>query len=199
MRYSNLTDILGSWPGAHALGHKSILRGDLLGVIWSHCYASDFSEGLAAVEELRDADIAAAIGYGSSMESMSVELLLEGRQPVVVCFFKALACYGIPPHWTKAIDNGRMLLVASCSPSVRRKTRSRVKRRDELISAVASAVFMPYASRDGDDEAIAREIAASRKPFFTLKKERDPTLLNLGAKRFSISGIRRVMEGSRSK
>jgi hypothetical protein len=153
---------------------------------------ADVSPAIEAVRELRDAGVAVASGFDSSMEPMSVDLLLDGKQPVVVCLSKAIACYQLPSHWRKAIEAGRLLVVCPFPRSVRRLGKARVRSRKQFMAVISSAVLIPYASPERHDETIAREVVARHKPLFTLGIEENATLMELGARRYNIDEIRRV-------
>lgn len=200
MRDFDAADLLKRWPRNHTKGDVSLLRRNLLGIIWPGSFTSymsdpskaDVSAAIEAVRELRDAGVAVASGFDSSMEPMSVDLLLDGKQSVVVCLSKAIACYQLPSHWRKAIDAGRLLVVCPFPRSVRRLGKARVRSRKQFMAVISSAVLIPYASPERGDETIARDVVARDKPLFTLGIEENATLMELGARRYNINEIRRV-------
>ncbi len=70
----------------YAMGDIGLLRTDLLGLVGSvRCPGSVVLKTFDAVRGLRDGGVALVGGFHSPMERESLDILLRGRRPVVLC------------------------------------------------------------------------------------------------------------------
>jgi hypothetical protein len=73
-------------PQLVALGETAVLRRRLLGLICSiQCPGSIVIKTFDAIRALRDAGMATVGGFLSPMEQDCLDILLRGRQPIVLC------------------------------------------------------------------------------------------------------------------
>jgi hypothetical protein len=143
-------------------------------------------------------------GFHSPMERECLDFLLRGHQSIIICPAKGLGNPRVPVAWRKAIDVGRLVLVSPFADTVRRTTKAQAHTRNEFVAAIATAMFIPYASPGGQAEAIAREVLTTDKPLFTFDDPENQSLLTLGARPYNVDEIRRIVNlespyGTRTK
>ena len=82
-------------------------------------------------------------GFHSKIEQDVFEILLKGTQPIVMVLAR-----GLKKRWnkeiTKAVDDNRLLIIASFKEKIKRVTSDNAKKRNELILSLSDEVFIPF-------------------------------------------------------
>lgn len=131
---------------------------------------------------LRDNGVTVIGGFQSPMEKECLELLLRGRQPVIVCLGRGLEHMRMPPAWKKAMAEKRLLLLSPFGNQIRRPTAELAVLRNELVAAIADGVLIVYADPGGATEALARMVMGWGKPVLTLDASENAVLIASGAR-----------------
>jgi predicted Rossmann fold nucleotide-binding protein DprA/Smf involved in DNA uptake len=177
------------------IGNQTILLRKCLGLICSvKCPGSVIIKTFDAIRELRDAGVVVIGGFHSPMEKECLKFLLRGEQPVIVVQAKGLGRPRLPQPWRKAIDAGRLLILAPFGDDVRRTTKVHAQARNEFIVAHAKALLIPHASPGGKAEAIARTVIEAGKPLFTVADEGNENLHQLGARPLDLCALMRDLD-----
>lgn len=165
----------------YTLGDPAILGNSLLGLICSiQCPGSIIIKTFDAVRLLRDAGVTIIGGFHSPMERECLDLLLRGTQPTILCVAKGLRGVRIGPEARRAIKEGRLLVLSSFGTEVRRTTATHAAARNELVVALAEAVFVPYAAPAGKNwVTVGKAIEGGRK-VFALDDHANNSLFGLG-------------------
>ncbi len=108
-------------------------------------------------------------------------MLLRGTQKIIVCPARSTNGYRFPTGWKKPIAEGRLILQSQFPDDVRRVTARTSEFRNRHIVAFANAFFIPYAAPDSKTESLAKEIATTGKPLYTLISPETANLRALGA------------------
>jgi predicted Rossmann fold nucleotide-binding protein DprA/Smf involved in DNA uptake len=87
----------------------------------------------------------------------------------------------VPPELRAAVADGRLLLVSSFPPKVRRATAPTAAARNRLVADLAAAVFVPHAAAGSKIEALCHELLSSGKRLFTFEHAANTALLQAGA------------------
>ncbi len=132
--------------------------------------------------KLRDAGVAVIGGFQSPIEKDCLELLLRGKQPVIVCPARGLEAMRLPATWKAALDEGRLLLLSPFEEKMRRPTAELALARNEFAAALADEVLIAYAEPGGKTEAFARKVMSWGKPVLTLEGPENAGLVDLGAR-----------------
>jgi len=168
-----------------ALGQEQLATLPLVGLLCSRKCPGDVILAIYdAIRLLRDAGIPIVGGFHSPMEQECLELLLRGKQPVVICRARHLDARPAPPI-RKGIEEGRVLLLSPFPASVRRVTTSTAHERNVLVSNMATVLFVPHAEPGGDVEGQVQASLISGKPIFTLPSKSNEGLEALGARSVS--------------
>ena len=87
----------------------------------------------------------------------------------------------IPKEWKKPIDEGRMLVLSSFSPKIKRVTVATSIKRNHLVASLADKIFVSYAESDSKTEVLCKEWISRGKPVLTFDSDYNKNLLELGA------------------
>ncbi len=131
---------------------------------------------------LRGTDLTLIGGFQSPMEKEFLDLLLRGSASVVVCPARSIENMRIRQEWRTPISEGRLLILSSFGRSQHRPTAALAAQRNDLVAALATELFIPYASPGGKTESLARRHAAAGKAILTLDRPVNANLLALGAR-----------------
>lgn len=166
----------------HAIGDLDILSSPVVGLCCSvRCPGSVIVQTYDLATALRDAGVTVAGGFHSPIEKDCLDILLRGRQPVVICPARSIERMHLPREWRSPLDDGRLLILSPFSEGRTRTTAALAQERNEFIAALADAVLVPYASPGGRTEAICRSAVSSGKRLYVLDTPHNASLASLGA------------------
>lgn len=111
-------------------------------------------------------------GHPGAVTAQGDVRILDGT---LTGFFCSVRCPGNPHR--PAADP---VLVQPHAPA---PTAALAAQRNDLLAALATAVFIPYAVPEGRTEALTRKLAAAGKPVVTVDSPSNANLLTLGARR----------------
>jgi predicted Rossmann fold nucleotide-binding protein DprA/Smf involved in DNA uptake len=170
----------------HALGQPEILRCRLLGLLCSiQCPGSIVIKTLDAIRALRDAGVVVVGGFHSPMEKECLDILLRGSQPVVLCPARRIEGLRIGPISRQAVKEGRLLVLSCFSEKFRRTTATHAVQRNNLVAALADAVWVPHAAPRGKTWTTIRAAFERHQPVFTFEDDANKPLLEMGARPLS--------------
>ena len=150
-----------SWPLLSAFGNRELLDRVSLGLLCSvACPGQVVIEAFDAIRELRDAGVTLIGGFHSPMERECLSFLLRGGQPVVLCPARHPTRHGLPASWREGLDSGRMLIVSPFGPDVRRSTRMTAHERNQFVAQLATALWIPHATPEGQVAQVAKNALA---------------------------------------
>jgi len=147
-----LNDRLGmAAPGClYTLGNTAIIHNRLLGLLCSiSCPGSIVIKTFDVVREIRDAGITVVGSFHSPMERQCLDILLRGKQPVVLCAAKGLSGLRLGNDARCAISENRLLVVSQFDQDVRRTTAVQAVQRNDLVAGLADVILVPYAVPGG--------------------------------------------------
>ena len=131
---------------------------------------------------LRGTNMTLIGGFQSPMEKEFLDLLLRGSARVVVCPARSIENMRIRREWRPPISEGRLLILSPVGRSQHRPTAALAAQRNDLVAALATELFIPYAAPGGKTESLARKHAAAGKVILTLDSPANANLLALGAR-----------------
>jgi hypothetical protein len=180
---------VSGWPQLWTLGDRAILGRALLGFFCSsQCPGDIIVRTYDLARSLRDAGVPVIGGFHSPMEEECLDLLLRGRQPVVVCPARSIERMRVPAVWKKAVDQGRLLVLSPFSPQHRRPTVPLAEKRNRLVGEIAHWVFVAHAAPGSKTDALCRQLLAVGRPLWTFDTATAAPLQTLGACCFSSVG-----------
>lgn len=170
----------------YMMGDVNLLYNRLLGLICSiQCPGSIVIKTLDAARVLRDAGVAVVGGFHSPMEKECLDIILRGDQPVLLCPARGLAGLRIGQIPRRAVKEGRLLLVSPFAEDIRRTTAAQAVQRNNLVAAIADAVWVPHAAPGGKTWATVRAALERQQPVFAFANEENGGLLEAGVRPFA--------------
>lgn len=145
-----------------AIGDLEILDRRLLGFFCStRCSGNAILRTYDMVLALREAGVAVIGGFHSPMEKECLDLLLRGRQPVVICPARSIQRMRIPSVWRQPLAQQRLLIVSPFEANHRRVTTALAEQRNRFVAALASEVLVAYAGPGTKTARLCDELLAS--------------------------------------
>ena len=181
---------LGRMPAAafrelYALGDPGILHHPLIGLLCSiQCPGSIVIKTFDVIRKLRDLKIPMIGGFHSPMERECLDLLLRGEQPVILCPARSLRHLRMGKKARKAVSEGRLLVLSCFGDGVRRTTAAQSILRNDVVAALADAVLVPHASKNGKTWTAVRGALERGQNVFTIEDEANTSLIAAGARPF---------------
>lgn len=165
-----------------AVGDLGILKTNPVG--W-FCSASCPGDVILAtydlVRRLRDAGIPIISGFHSPMEKESLDLLLRGRQPIVICPARGVQCMRLPSAWKVPLTDGRLLVLSPFDAKYNRPTTELAKIRNDFIALLADRILIPHAAPGSKSENFGLELLSRGRQLFMLDRSQNPRLVDQGA------------------
>lgn len=167
----------------HFIGDERLLHLPMLAFLCSAgCPGVVAYRALEVVRSLRDAGVPVSGGFHAPLEARCLELLLEGEQPVVLGAAAGVSHVALDRPMRKAIRDGRLLVVSLVSDRAKRRTRERAVARNELVSALADSLFVPWAAPGGKVSRSAWAALDRGRAVYTIADESNLGLLARGAR-----------------
>ena len=156
------------FPRIWALGDLKILEKPLLGFFCSiKCPGDIILSSYDLVSVLRDSGVAAIGGFHSPIEKDCLDLLLRGKQPIIVCPARGIENMRIRKEYRQPIDEGKLLFLSPFSKDQRRPTVKTSTDRNLLVAALSAVVFVAHAGPGSKTEEFCQEILSWQKPIYT--------------------------------
>ena len=150
------------------IGDPQILSHKLLALFCSvKCPGDAILKTYDLARVLRDAAIPVIGGFHSPMEQECLNILLRGKQPVVICPARGIQSMRIPVAWRQALQDGRLLIVSLFASKYRRPTAVLAERRNRWVGMLADLIFVAYAEPEGKTERLCAELIARGKSVYT--------------------------------
>jgi predicted Rossmann fold nucleotide-binding protein DprA/Smf involved in DNA uptake len=158
--------------GLWAIGSPEILAERKVGLLCSvRCPDAVALDAYATVRKLRDDGVTVISGFHSPVEKECLRILLEGKQPIIVCPARTIGKMRIPSDWRPLLEDGRLLILSRFERSPRRADTSSARRRNELVAALSDEVLIIHAEAGGNTERISELVDRWRIPRAALNSE----------------------------
>jgi len=108
----------------------------------------------------RDAERCVISGFHSPLEKQCMDILLRGKQSIVMALARGIGALRLPAAQRKALEEGRLTIISPFSATERRVSAELAGQRNRLVAALADEVVFAYVSPDGSLSRLAEEIAA---------------------------------------
>jgi len=168
-----------------AAGNLDILKHPGIGLICSiQCPGSIIIKTFDVIRRLRDEKIVMIGGFHSPMERECLDILLRGSQPVILCPAKCLRNLRMGKAARKALAEGRLLVLSIFSDEVRRATSSGAMLRNDLVAALAEAILVPHAAKNGKAWTAIRRALENGQQIMTFEDEANTDLIASGARAY---------------
>jgi predicted Rossmann fold nucleotide-binding protein DprA/Smf involved in DNA uptake len=171
------------FPRISIIGDPEILKRRCLGLFCSvKCPGDLILRTYDLARELRDAGVPVIGGFHTPIEKDCLDLLLRGRQPVVICPARDIKNMRLGKDLKAGIGERRILILSPFAGMGRRPTAQLSERRNQFVSTLAAAAFVAYAGPGGKTEAFAKDFMGMAKPLYTFESPYNKSILEIGAK-----------------
>lgn len=166
-----------------AIGSKNILKKRRLAAFSSvKCPGSIILKTYDLMKQPRKNEVTVISGFHSPMEQECLNILLKGKQPVIICPARSITGMRIKPEYTKPLEEGKLLILSPFSEKEKRISADRSLNRNRFVAAIADKIFIPYAGTNSKTEKFCRELLGWNKPFYTIDSNANKNLITLGAR-----------------
>jgi predicted Rossmann fold nucleotide-binding protein DprA/Smf involved in DNA uptake len=108
----------------------------------------------------RDAGRCVISGFHSPLERQCLDILLRGKQPIVMALARSLGALRLPAMQRKALDDGRLTIVSPFPTAEKRATADLARQRNRFVAALADEVVFAYIAPGGSLSKLSEEVAA---------------------------------------
>jgi predicted Rossmann fold nucleotide-binding protein DprA/Smf involved in DNA uptake len=180
----------GSYPCIWAIGNLDILKTRLLGFFCStKCPGSVIVPIYDLARALRDSGISVISGFHALMERECLDLLLRGRQPVVLCPARNIERMRLQTAWRTPIAEGRMLVMSPFGAPHRRPTADLAEQCNRFVSTLADAVVIAHARSGSKIDRLYAGIMASGKRVYALDLPENAGLMHHGVTGYTVRDL----------
>jgi len=107
----------------------------------------------------RDAGRCVISGFHSPLEQQCLDILLRGKQPIVMALARGLGTLRLPSDQRKALNDGRLTIISPFTGAEKRTTTDLARYRNRFVAALADEVVFAFISPGGNLTRLADEIA----------------------------------------
>lgn len=186
----------GKGPAAiRILGNRALVQTQPLALFCSiRCPGDIILQTYDLARALRDAGILVIGGFHSPMEKECLALLLRGSQPVLICAARCIEGMRLPAAWEPAITEGRLLILSPFEKMHRRITAATAEKRNRVVAALASEVFIAHAHPESRTERFCFDLLARKKSLWTIASPENRDLISAGARPLTPSALQVLLE-----
>ena len=181
------TAALSRYLGGHAphtvtaMGNPDILQNKGLAVFCSNkCPGNIILKTYDLMRQVREKGITVISGFHSAVELECLNILLKGRQPVIICPARSIEGMHIKREYKKPLEDGRLLIISPFTGKERRISSEKAQRRNYFVAALAETIFIPYAAPKSKTEIFYHELLKRRKQVYTIDDEKNMHLIEDG-------------------
>ncbi len=106
----------------------------------------------------RDAGRCVISGFHSPLEQQCLDILLRGKQPIVMAFARSIGALRLPAPQRTALEDGRLTIISPFPIRERRATADLARRRNRFVTALADEVVFAFISPGGSLSLLADEL-----------------------------------------
>ena len=173
--------LLAPCPQIWALGNFDILAMPLLGFFCAtRCPGNIILRTYDLALALREAGVPVMGGFHTPMEKECLEVLLRGRQPVVICPARSIERLRMPVGWRKPYAEGRLLVLSPFAAHQRRPTAALAEDRNYFVATLATHIFVAYAGPGSRTAQFCAELVAQHRRIYTLDLPDNAYLMQRG-------------------
>ena len=164
-----------------AIGNLDILHNKTLAIFSSiKCPGKIILETYEYIRRLRETNITVIGGFHSPMEQECLNILLKGKQPIILCPARSIENMRIKNAFKKPIKEGRFLILSPFSGNHYRISSAQADKRNHFIAALADKLFVSYAAPGSKTELLCKGWIKKGQSIFTFNNNYNQDLLDLG-------------------
>lgn len=106
----------------------------------------------------RDAGRCVISGFHSPLEQQYLDILLRGKQPIVLALARTLGNLRLPAAQRKALDDGRLTIISPFPETEKRATADLARQRNRFVASLADEVVFAFIAPGGSLSRLAEEL-----------------------------------------
>ena len=123
------------------------------------CSGDAILTAMDQAQKWRDQGRCIISGFHSPIEKECLQILLRGRQPIIICPARSIENMRISEVWRMAIEKGRLLLLSLFSASERRMTTTLADKRNRMVAALSDEAYIAHLSPGGRIHELSKQIS----------------------------------------
>lgn len=123
----------------------------------NRCPGDAILKAMDQAQKWRDQGRCIISGFHSPIEKECLQILLRGRQPIIICPARSIDTMRIPKDWKAAIEEERLLALSLFPVAERRMTAALAERRNQMVVALADEVYFTHISPGGRIYQLSRQ------------------------------------------
>ena len=157
------------FPKICAIGNLNILEQQLLGFYCSvKCPGAIILKTYDLIRDLRNAGVTVISGFHSPIEKDCLDLLIRGKQPIVICPARGIETMRIPKSWRVPIEENRLLILSPIENKHRRPTGALAEHRNRFVEMLADKILVAYAANKSKTMKLLSKVSTQGKVVYTL-------------------------------
>lgn len=117
----------------------------------------------------RDSGCCVISGFHSPLERECLDILLRGRQPIVMVLARSMPKLRLPPPQRHAVEAGRLTVLSPFTAGEARATAELARQRNRVVAALADRVVFGIVAPGGSLAALRAELQAWGTPCTSLQ------------------------------
>lgn len=186
--YLEFPSFLKKHPGEKApksftsIGNQNILKNRKIAVISSaRCPGSLILKTYEFMRKMKYDGLSVISGFHSPMERECLNILMRGKQPIIICPARSIEGMRIKKEYRLPIEKGRLLILSPFDKKQSRISKELSEKRNYFIAAIANEILIPYAASGSKTEKLCVDLIKKGKRIKTFESEYNKKLLELGA------------------
>lgn len=160
------------FPKICAIGNLNILEQQLLGFFCSvKCPGAIILKTYDLIRDLRNKGVIVISGFHSPIEKDCLDLLIRGKQPIVICPARGIETMRIPKSWRAPIEKNRLLILSLFENKYRRPTVALAEHRNRFVEMLADQILVAYAAKKSKTMHLCSETSTQGKEVYTLDSQ----------------------------
>lgn len=165
------------------LGNLEILKSRMIALFCSvKCPGRLILKAYDLMQELRQTDVTIISGFHSPMERESLNILLRGSNPIVMCPARSIEKMRIQSKYKKPLNDGRLMIVSPFIDKPQRSTAETSFYRNQFVVALANQVLVVYAGPYSKTEQTCVFALECKRSLYALEDANNSNLVKLGIK-----------------
>ena len=159
------------YPKIWALGNLNILEQQLLGFFCSvKCPGAIILKTYDLIRDLRNKGVIVISGFHSPIEKDCLDLLMRGKQPIVICPARGIETMRIPKSWQVPIEKNRLLILSPFENKYRRPTVALAEHRNRFVAMLADQILVAHAANKSKIMHLFSKASTQDKEVYTIDK-----------------------------
>lgn len=163
------------FPKIWAIGNLTILEQKLLGFFCSvKCPGAIILKTYDLIREIRNKGVIVISGFHSPIEKDCLDLLIRGKQPIVICPAHGIEAMRIPKSWRASIRENRLLIFSPIENKHRRPTVALAEHRNHFVAMLSDKILIAYAANKSKTMQLFSKASTQGKKVYTLDNQNTP-------------------------